>query len=68
MTCPACHAIDEPAAVVQGVSVCARCGMTVMADGDTWRLAKFVDIEPLSAAEVLQLRRTAAPIARPGRR
>ncbi len=68
MTCPACHAIGEPAAIVQGVEVCARCGMSVMADGETWRLARFADLEPLSAAELLQLRKVSAPIARPGRK
>ncbi len=68
MTCPSCHAMAEPALTVQGVSVCARCGMTVMADGGMWRQATFADIEPLSAAELLQLRKASAPLARPGRR
>ncbi len=68
MTCPACQVTADPARTVQGVSVCAQCGMALMAEGETWRLATFADIEPLSGADLLQLRRASAPIARPGRR
>ncbi len=68
MTCPTCGVSADPAVTVQGIAVCASCGMALLAEGDTWRQAKFVDLEPLTAAELLQLRKVSAPIARPGRK
>jgi len=64
--CPRCHRQGEAAATVRTLSICPWCGESVMLDPDP-RIARFSDLEDLTPAELLMLRRVRGAIARPER-
>lgn len=66
MTCPDCGVTDEPVAAIRGVSICAGCGASVFTDSaGITRKSRFSDVEDFDLAEMAQLRRARASIARP---
>lgn len=67
--CAACQKVETPAASAGHVLVCRNCGTSLVlnSDGST-RKATAVDIEALNPADIQQLSRARAGIARADRR
>lgn len=65
--CPRCNRLGEAAAIVRTLAICIWCGESVRLDPDP-RIARFSDLEDLSPAELLMLRRARGAIARSERR
>jgi len=65
--CPRCNRLGEAAVTVRTLSLCPWCGESVMLDPDP-RIARFSDLEGLTAGELLTLRQARGAIARPERR
>jgi NMD protein affecting ribosome stability and mRNA decay len=67
MTCPQCHVTAEPAATVENVSVCAHCGMSLVAEDGAWRTASYRDVAGFTSVELHQLRAASGAITRGAR-
>ena len=69
MTCARCQAVSEPELQIGTVTICARCGATLVLDelGDT-RPARAADVEGLFFAARVTLTQARAASGRPTRR
>ena len=69
MTCARCQAVSEPEVQIGTVTICSRCGATLVLDelGDT-RPARAADVEGLSFAARVTLTQARAASGRPPRR
>ena len=69
LTCPVCGNEAEPAAQVDGVTVCGACGASlVVSDDAPVRRATAAETTALSAMALQTLRTARARLARPERR
>lgn len=67
--CPACGEVTEPKVSIRHVSICGYCGASLAVDATGQaRRANAVDTASFDVAEMSQLVRARASIARPERR
>lgn len=65
MICPWCASETQPAAQVGRVFICDQCGATcVLSDDEQPRRGRAKDVETLSDAELLTLRRARGAVLR----